>query len=262
MMLRPLAALLLAIVLAATGARAAQERLTWQQLRTVAPVTSIQAAMADPLAVTSLRLADRPLTDRDYDVIAQLKNLEIILLNRTEISGIDPRLLALERLRVLDLSFNQLTDLPSALAGLRQIESISLYGNSFQTLPPVVAEFGNLQSIYLGQNVGLDVGQTIDVLQQVPTLRYLGLGALDLTALPTAISSLRGLIVLFLGGNQLAEIPDSLLSLEGLRMLNLANNRIEVIPNDIMRLANLERLVMRGNPLREPGLAYPFDLVR
>ena len=249
-------------LMAAIEASATTDEIpTWLKLRQLEPTTSLEAAMEAPLEVVSLHLKDQNVGDAEFALISRLANLEMLLINNAGLTQIDPRVYGLSKLRVLDVSFNAITEVSEDIGRLRDLQSLAVFRNDLKILPESLGTIESFNGIYMGQNMQLDVAQTIDVLARLPKLEYLGYGGLMMGTVPESIAKLDKLTDLFLANNGLTVFPESLLSIKSLEYITLSNNQITEIPTGITRLENLKALVIRENPLVLDGRQFPFQIV-
>lgn len=249
-------------VIALQPVAAADEGHTWIELYQVEPAASLEAAMAAPREVISLHLKDQPVGDAEFALISRLVNLEILVINNAGLTHIDPRVYDLAQLRVLDVSFNAITEVSEDIGKLRNLESLAVFQNDLKTLPESLGTIDGFNGIYMGQNMQLDVAQTLDVLARLPKLEYLGYGGRMMGTLPPGFGRLDTLKDLFLANNGLTEFPASLLSIKTLEYITLSNNQISEIPVELEQLENLKALVIRENPLTVGDRQFPFRLVQ
>ena len=121
--------------------------LTWlylyaNQITDISPLASLTG-------LTRLGLGDNQISD--ISALAGLTNLEFLPLYSNQISDISP-LAGLTNLTCLLLYWNQIDDI-SALSGLTSLTFLNLYSNQIRDISALV------------QNVGLDAGDTVDILQ-------------------------------------------------------------------------------------------------
>lgn len=113
--------------------------------------------------------------------IGRLKNLEILILTKTNITALPPEIGRLSMLHQLDLEENNLTTLPVEIGQLNELRKLDLTENNLTSIPP---EIGQLQK-----------------------LEYLTLNVNNLTMLPPEVGQLVHLKVLWWGNNNLATLP-------------------------------------------------------
>ena len=241
------------------------------------PIKSVAAALADPLAVTSLQLWNaRDLAELPAE-LARCRNLETLAIHGAPLTAL-PAWLGELPLRSLELSFcEQLTELPAlpalarldlsytpvralprspslravALTGLRleavpdelrdlpALEELDLEGNWIKEVPGWLLE-KPLRALNLHGN---DLGAIPAALLALPTLEVLDLSRCGggLTAIPDGIADTR-LRSLKLTQHPLTAISEALCTLASLEVLELASNRITVLPDAIDQLHQLRVL--------------------
>ena len=84
--------------------------------------------------------------------IGKLKNLEVLTLNYTHIVALPATIGALQRLKNLDLSNNKLESLPTSIGQLKELKILDLANNKLKLLPTAHWGCNNLHTIYLSNN--------------------------------------------------------------------------------------------------------------
>jgi Leucine-rich repeat (LRR) protein len=195
---------------------------------------------------------------RNLDPLAELVNLQTLILKETQVSDVTP-LAGLAGLQRLDLMGTQVSDVGS-LAALTNLQSLDLDGTEVSDVRPL-AGLANLRSLDLQGTLvsdiaplagllslrSLDLGGT-QVSDLKPLYRLTNLLSLDLQVTPvsdvTSLGGLTGLQTLYLFGTQVTDLK-ALANLMSLQRLFLHNTQIsDVTP--LAGLTSLQRLDLRG----------------
>ncbi len=166
--------------------------------------------------------------------MAELKDLEILILVSNRIAIIPEWMSQLQNLTNLNLSANDIAAVPESLFCLEKLEELWLVNNQVSSVTDSVGKLRNLRQLYLGSN--------------------------QLTTLPESFSQLQKLTILSLHNNRLTSIPEAIYELTSLEELNLYSNsnvtvdtnQIKKISPKILRLENLKDLILSGNPIETP----------
>lgn len=227
--------------------------------------------------VTTLDLQDNNLTGNLPSQLADLTDLQRLLLLRNELAGAVPTSLGnLAQLQELDLSENELTGgIPTQLGNLTQLQRLRLSNNALTgAIPSQLAGMAALQILDLSTNqltgqipVGLGglgnleemllannslTGSVPSQLTGLSNLRRLVLARNQLTgSLPSQLGSMSALTYLILNNNQFeGAIPASLGNLTQLRFLDLGRNRLTgSIPSELANLSEIQQLWVISNAL-------------
>ncbi|MCJ8274285.1 MAG: leucine-rich repeat domain-containing protein [Psychrosphaera sp.] len=133
----------------------------WQTLMRHQATTSLEQALKDGDKTQFLHIKKTTLTQAQLQSIGKLKNLKVLRLNKTGISGLGKWLYQLENLQVLDLSFNNLTTFNPDLSKLKSLQFLSLNGNKLGALPQDFDQLINLKLLTLNNNFFSDVPPAI-----------------------------------------------------------------------------------------------------
>jgi internalin A len=193
------------------------------------------------------------------DTIAQLTNLQSLVLSNNELTTIPAAIAQLTNLQSLGLSNNELTAVPDALAHLTNLQWLDLSGNQLTAVPDALTRLTNLQWLNLSRNQLTAVPNT---LAQLTSLQLANLSYNQLTAIPATLAHLTDLQWLNLSRNQFAIVPSALTQLTSLRWLDLRGNQLTAVPHALAQLTNLQTLFLNGNRLTAvpPTLAQLTNL--
>ena len=112
-------------------------------LDTMKVYRSLDKALKEPEKVYILDLNKEKLKDFPLEIL-QLKNLNVLLLQKNKFKEIPDTIQNLTYLQELDLSRNKLTEIPVGITKLQHLKSLTLNRNQIEALPP---EFGNLSEL-------------------------------------------------------------------------------------------------------------------
>lgn len=213
-----------------------------------APMTSLEAALADPEAAFALDLSGSSLRSIP-PAIAKLTHLRELVLDGLRLSRLPRELAKLQQLRVLSLRDNAFTALPAEVVALRALRELRLDGNRISALPDGVAQLAELERLSIDDN---RIASLPGALGELQALRELSAARNNLTTLPAELAGLTALRVLDVDDNQITTIPPELGQLAALRELWLWGNQVTGMPPELAQLPELELLELRANPLATP----------
>lgn len=167
---------------------------------------------------TSLRLANKGITDLSGIEAFADKDITWIFLDWNEISNLEP-LQNFSKLTKISFSGNQVEDL-TPLSKIKTLENITAINNKIKTLEP---------------------------LRNLKNIKYLTLDGNNLTSLDSIITW-TNLIDISVQNNQITNIPN-MSNLNDLETVNLSNNKIETLEN-LAQLPNVEKFQIDNNKLQ------------
>ncbi|WP_424961762.1 leucine-rich repeat domain-containing protein [Ekhidna sp.] len=150
-----------------------------------------------------------------------LNDIQILKLNKCEISEVHPSLYKMKGLEELQLQVNKLNTIPEGISRLEHLAKLSLYKNSIDSLPSDFFKLKRLEVIDLYYN--------------------------KLNIIPSEISGLEGLKILYLSFNEIYDLPAEVGDLEQLRELYIHHNRISELPKNLANLGRLKVLHFQNN---------------
>ncbi|NJL15689.1 MAG: leucine-rich repeat domain-containing protein [Microscillaceae bacterium] len=209
--------------------------------------TSLAEARQNPEAVLVLDLGGQKLGSLPPE-IAQMTNLQKLVLYGNALRQIPPFLGQLRKLRYLDLYDNALDALPTEFGLLQNLVYLDLGDNRLREFPEVLGQLPDLQHLYLYGNRLKALPEALGQLSGLRTLRlgggfrFLG-GGNRLRQLPEGLGQLQDLEELYLPDNLLKKLPLTFTNLDALRWLDLGHNRFRHIPLEIKELSDNLRYV-------------------
>lgn len=190
---------------------------TGEESKTTITTSDIEKIVEQP-GETSLRLANKGITDLSGIEVFADKDITWIFLDWNEISNLEP-LQNFSKLTKISFSGNQVEDL-TPLANIETLENITAINNKITTLEP---------------------------LKKLENIKYLTLDGNNITNL-NPIINWTNLTDISIQNNQITEIPN-MSKLKNLKSANLSNNKIETLEN-LAQLPNVEKFQIDNNKLQ------------
>lgn len=157
-------------------------------------------------------------------------------------------ILSLTRLKKLDISSNRLTGEIPNLSSLSSLTYLNLSNNNFTgDVQNSYSSLPNLQEIYVGNN-NCSISST--VFSNFPNLKILDISKLNLTEIPSSLTSLQSLSSLNVSNNSITNFSN-LSSLSNLQELNISGNNLTRVPNEINNFTNLKVLDLSNNAITQ-----------
>jgi len=204
--------------------------------------------------VTTLDLHSNNLVGSIPSDLANLRNLQYLVLNNNDLSGSIPSQLGdMSSLLYLILNNNQLSgSIPSHLSGLTNL--VYLYLNDNQLSGNIPTQLGNLSNLlYFLLNNNQLTGNIPSELGNLNSLQYLYLYENQLSgSIPTHLGDLPNLIYFLLNNNTLSgSIPPNLGKLGNVQYFYLHHNQLTgQIPSDLGTMSNVQLLLLDSNSLQ------------
>lgn len=165
------------------------------------------------------------------DEIAQLDNLEALVILKCDFIEFPKVLCELKNLKSLNIYSKTLQKLPDEIGNLTSLTNLKITGTSIKHLPESIANLTNLEIIGLYANYFLKtLPSNIGNLSQLKTLEIRGS---KLDAVPYSIGNLGQLKELILYSNGLQSLPDSLTNLKQLERLDVSENPLSYLPDSV-----------------------------
>lgn len=190
---------------------------TGDESKTTITTSDIEKIVEQP-GGTSLRLANKGITDLSGIEVFADKDITWIFLDWNEISNLEP-LQNFSKLTKISFSGNQVEDL-TPLANIETLENITAINNKITTLEP---------------------------LRKLENIKYLTLDGNNITNL-NPIINWTNLTDISIQNNQITEIPN-MKNLKNLKSVNFSNNKIETLEN-LAQLPNVEKIQIDNNKLQ------------
>lgn len=157
-------------------------------------------------------------------------------------------ILSLTRLKKLDISSNRLTGEIPNLSSLSSLTYLNLSNNNFTgDVQNSYSSLPNLQEIYVGNN-NCSISSTD--FSNFPNLKILDISKLNLTEIPSSLTSLQSLSSLNVSNNSITNFSN-LSSLSNLQELNISGNNLTRVPNEINNFTNLKVLDLSNNAITQ-----------
>jgi hypothetical protein len=156
-----------------------------------------------------------------------------------------PQSISYSHLEVLRLDRNNLSSLPNEFLSLTSLKILFLGFNQFQLFPSILKEMRSLEMISFRDNHLTEIPE-----DHLPaSLKWLILTNNHLSHLPASIGKLTKLRKLMLANNELASLPSELSQCSQLELIRLASNRLQEIPSWLFsHLPRLAWISLAGNP--------------
>ncbi|XP_048873256.1 leucine-rich repeat-containing protein 47 [Brienomyrus brachyistius] len=177
-----------------------------------------------------LEISQCPNLTEIHPEIANLINLQSLILCRNKLCSVPEAIGSLKSLKVLDVSGNELTCLPFELSHLSELNTLNVSCNKIRSLPDGLSKCVKLASINVSKNE----------ISNLPE----DLFSSDLEHLSTIIAS----------ENAIEELSGNIYGLSALKNLDLSNNKITEIPFDLADCSKLKEVNFRGNKLKDKRL--------
>ena len=184
--------------------------------------------------------------------ITLLKGLRYLKLTRNKLAKLGPEIFELPWLEFLCLAGNSLKEIPERLGDLQLLRHLELWDNKIHKLPDAIRRLQGLELLRADSNKPLDVNDAIDKIQQMPRLERLDLsesGSTRPLVVNDALCKCRSLRWLGLGWMKISKLPSAIGDLTQLEYLELTGNELTELPASIIALQNLEDLSLNKNPL-------------
>jgi hypothetical protein len=148
-------------------------------------------------------------------------------------------------LEVLRLDRNQLSSLPDEFLSLTSLKILFLGFNQFRIFPTILKEMNSLEMISFRDNHLTEIPE-----DHLPhSLKWLILTNNHLSQLPASIGKLVKLRKLMLSNNELTSLPRELSQCSHLELIRLASNRLQEFPSWLCGdLPHLAWISLAGNP--------------
>ncbi len=235
--------------------------------------TDLKSIESDPLQVRILDLSNQRLDEFPTSILS-CTNIRKLLLNNTYLASIPESIELLANMETFEFNHFEKPNLefkvlPNAIAQLKQLQNVGLIGlpnlnwtgamksmqalaklnnlavmkNDFKALPAGIEKLTSLEQIWLGGNTALDPREVFD---KLPSIKQVGFGGSQYTALPDNTGQAGELFNLWLSGNRLTSVVP-LLSNPKLKSIALNGNQLMELPTGLTKLS-VEMLLLDNNP--------------
>lgn len=194
---------------------------------------------AQMFMLTKLRVLDLCYNDFIYlpDVLARLKNLEVLLLEGNPLEQVLPESLAeLQKLEILSLQFSPNMEEKDVIASLeivsklKNLKVLHLRDSQLEVLPDCISQMASLEQVSLRGNK-IDLKKAAITLSQLPRLRLLDVSSCGIKRLPKELAKLSQLEVLY------AENISSIASTS-----SVYNNSFDSFPTELLQSVSLKSI--------------------
>jgi len=186
--------------------------------------------------------------------IGNLKHLQILDLERNQITSLPDSVRKLKKMRILLLGENCLSELPwEALEGFPDLYELDVFSNklSGDLLPAAIEKLtlSSLSTFDIHSNAFTSLPSNL----QLPSLTQFNATQNSITTTGSFFNTTPRLVHLSLGQNQLSFLPEGIIHLSSLRSLDVSNNMIEHIDPRLGFLDRLTTFLWMGNLIRQRG---------
>ncbi|KAH8808520.1 hypothetical protein F5884DRAFT_732952 [Xylogone sp. PMI_703] len=224
--------------------------------------------------LTTLNLSNNKLDNQCLEIISQVPSLRDLKLAGNALSGpLGNDLAKLENLEILEIQRNDLTSLPDDLVNLVHLRILNIGENRFASLPfeklrylplvEIIAPKNNLSGVLITEEVEelshlqvLDVtGNSLTEISMFPCIRFPALHQLScssnrLSGLPE-MTTWTSLLTLTAEDNNISALPEGFTSLPKVKIVDFNGNNIKTLDPAIGAMENLDVFHVSANPLQE-----------
>ncbi|MBN2663325.1 MAG: leucine-rich repeat domain-containing protein [Bacteroidales bacterium] len=168
------------------------------------------------------------------DQIAELKRLQILILDDNYLTKIPDKLTELQKLQIIRANNNSLENLPQNIGLLSNIEEISVSFNKISFIPNSITKASNLKILNIDHNLLSDININWGKLNK---LVILNISNNNISILPASIGKIDDLISLDISNNPISNLPDDFFLLKKLAYIDVTNTNIP--DNQIVKLMGL-----------------------
>ncbi|KAB8302308.1 hypothetical protein EYC80_005744 [Monilinia laxa] len=223
--------------------------------------------------LTSLNLSNNKLGNECLQIVTQITSLRDLKIASNGLYGtLSPDIENLKNLEVLELQRNALDTFPESLAQLERLRVLNITENRFQSLPfeilgrlPLIeliaVKNGLAGTLVTGDIERLSQLQVLDVTSnaitaiceselELPSLHQLSCSSNRIATFPD-LTSWVSLRTLTAEDNNLSELPVGFVDLPKVKNVNFSGNNIKILDDRLGRMESLDIFRISGNPLRE-----------
>ncbi|RFU33634.1 hypothetical protein B7463_g2690, partial [Scytalidium lignicola] len=224
--------------------------------------------------LTTLNLSNNKLDNECFGTISQIPSLRDLKLAGNALSGpLSNDLAKLENLEILEIQRNNLTALPDDLVNLVRLRILNIGENRFASLPfeklrhlplvEILAPRNNLNGVLITEEVEeLPQLQVLDVTSnalteismfphiQFPSLHQLSCSSNRLSTLPE-MTTWTSLLTITAEDNNISSLPEGFTSLLKLKIVDFNGNNIKTLDPAIGAMESLDIFCISANPLQE-----------
>ena len=189
--------------------------------------------------------------DSTFKVLAQLPQLEVLILDSNKIESLPKSIQKLKSLKHISLVNNpsiHLNDVIDQLKYLPLLTTLNLSNNNLKEVPNNIHECLTLQNLRLSNN-NVNTPISFSRLAKVDQLKFLWLDHNNISELPKTINELNQVSELYLGNNQIKELPQEITECKNLCILYLGDNQFKTFPEQVLKMKTIYMLVIYGNEI-------------
>jgi Leucine-rich repeat (LRR) protein len=173
------------------------------------------------------------------DWIGDLQSLtKLFLLDSIRLKTLPDSIGNLKNLDRLNINNSQIKSLPESIGNLKKLRELLFIDSPLEKIPDCIGDLQSLAELFLSGNIKLDT--LPDSIGNLKNLRKLSLNKSSIKKLPDWIGDLQSLTRLSLNNNKnLESLPDSIGNLKNLVSLDISNSPIEELPSTIVNCTSL-----------------------
>lgn len=186
-----------------------------------------------------------------------LKSIDIYESNHTHIEQVFKTLTKIKPLEELYFFDTYWTYLPESIGRIKHLNTLwmdEMY--ELKRLPSSISKLKYLEDVSFSECPNLDINHTVELITQLPKLKYLDISYYSNLQTPETISQLDSLKSLWMSDNDFKEIPDCIKHFPNLNSLYLGSNALTQVEFSSGDLPNLKTIYLRSNSIKE----FPLSL--
>lgn len=193
-----------------------------------------------------LKLSGAEISERiDCDGIDQslfaLDALNLLNISDTSLQKIPPEIANLSNLQTLLLYGNEIDAVPESIGQLTKLKVLDLSRNQLQAIPDAIQNLSNLQTI----NVSNNTLKSFPELNNFPKLLMIDLSSNQLNEFPLIYSEKNSnLSEIYLKENAIESIPYAIDALVQLKHFSMAKNQVKKVPKSLANITKLKGIWM------------------
>ena len=194
--------------------------------------------------LTHLNLSNIELSSIPKSIFGLSELESLNLSSNRNISELSPLIAELKNLEELDLNRNALIEIPDEIGDLKKLKRLTLSYNKLTGFPEAILNLKGLEWLEIGSQTITELPKS---LKDLSSLSHLDLSFSGLKEVNDSIGDLKSLQTLNLERNDIVSISESIGKCQKLTRLNVkVNAYLDAIPESVGTLSNLEELDLYG----------------
>lgn len=232
-----------------------QERLRMDSMQENMTLLYLQSLSGNPDTVTTLTITSSTLAVLPNMVkrFTHLHTLKLFRCKNLFLRDLFEKVADLKELKNLEIVFSEKTEIPNNIYKLQRLESLNVANNKLRKLPDSLWAIKGLRKVNLMHNPMLEISGTFEKLSKVSKLEELDFSFSQLDTIPDQVGSLTQLKRLDISDNRFKVLPTTMGQLSQCVFLNLDNcNQIQAdnVFQQVGKMPALEALQMNGCNLK------------